>query len=58
VLTGRHAALETWWHEYTDEDRARAASLLDGAGFGGEAFGARSFGLLHHLGKAKGDRNP
>ncbi len=24
VLTGRHAALETWWHEYTDEDRAEA----------------------------------
>ena len=24
VLTGRHAALETWWHEYTDADRARA----------------------------------
>ena len=46
VLTGRHAALETWWHEYTDEDRARAAALLDGAGFGGGAFAARAFGLL------------
>ena len=23
VLTGRHAALETWWHEYTDDDRDR-----------------------------------
>ena len=21
VLTGRYAALETWWHEYTDEDQ-------------------------------------
>ena len=24
VLTGRHAALETWWHQYDDEDHARA----------------------------------
>jgi len=46
VLTGRHAALETWWHEYTDDDRARAATLLAEAGFGGEAFAARPFGLL------------
>ena len=46
VLTGRYAALETWWHEYTDEDRARARSLLDEAGFGGEGFAARAFGLL------------
>jgi iron complex transport system ATP-binding protein len=46
VLTGRHAALETWWNEYTDEDRNRAASLLDDAGFSGEAFRARAFGLL------------
>jgi iron complex transport system ATP-binding protein len=46
VLTGRYAALETWWNEYTDADRARAASLLDRAGFGGEAFGERAFGLL------------
>lgn len=46
VLTGRHAALETWWHEYTDEDRDRAAELLDGAGFGGAAFAARQFGQL------------
>ncbi len=46
VLTGRFAALETWWHEYTDQDRARAASLLADAGFGGEAFGSRAFGLL------------
>jgi len=46
VLTGRFAALETWWNEYTDEDRDRARFLLDGAGFGGEAFGERAFGLL------------
>ena len=36
VLTGRHAALETWWHEYTDADRARAGALLADAGFGGD----------------------
>ena len=46
VLTGRYAALETWWHEYTDEDRRRAGVLLAEAGFGGDAFGARAFGLL------------
>jgi len=44
VLTGRHAALETWWHEYTDDDRARAAALLSDAGF--ESVGERAFGLL------------
>ena len=46
VLTGRHAALETWWHEYTDDDRDRAAVLLDQAGFGGAGFAARQFGQL------------
>ena len=46
VLTGRYGALETWWHEYTDEDRALAAQLLDDAGFGGPEFAARPFGLL------------
>ncbi len=46
VLTGRHAALETWWHEYTDADRARASALLGDAGFGGALFAARAFGLL------------
>jgi iron complex transport system ATP-binding protein len=46
VLTGRHAALETWWHEYTEDDRARAASLLGDAGFGSAAFAGRAFGLL------------
>ena len=34
VMAGRHAALETWWHEYTDDDRRRARKLLDEAGFG------------------------
>jgi len=46
VLTGRHAALETWWHEYTDADRARASALLGDAGFGGALFAGRAFGLL------------
>jgi len=46
VLTGRHAALETWWHEYTDEDREQARWLLDQAGFGGPEFADRPFGLL------------
>ncbi len=46
VLTGRHAALETWWHEYSDDDRDRAARLLADAGFGGGAFAARPFGQL------------
>ena len=46
VLTGRDAALETWWHEYTDEERDQARSFLDRAGFGGQAFAERPFGLL------------
>jgi iron complex transport system ATP-binding protein len=46
VLTGRHSALETWWHEYTDADRDQAQSLLLAAGFGDAAFGQRPFGLL------------
>ena len=46
VLTGRHAVLETWWNEYTDGDRSRAASLLADAGFGNRGFAERPFGLL------------
>jgi iron complex transport system ATP-binding protein len=46
VLTGRYAALETWWNEYTDDDRAEAERLLRQAGFGGESFDQRPFGLL------------
>jgi iron complex transport system ATP-binding protein len=46
VLTGRHAALETWWHEYTDHDRQQARALLADAGFGGGGFAERPFGLL------------
>jgi iron complex transport system ATP-binding protein len=46
VLTGRHAALETWWDEYSAEDRAEADRLLADAGFGGPEFDGRPFGLL------------
>ena len=46
VLTGRHAALETWWHEYSEDDRARARALLADAGFGSDLFAHRAFGLL------------
>jgi iron complex transport system ATP-binding protein len=28
VMTAKHAALEPWWHEYDDTDRARAILLL------------------------------
>ncbi|HZQ28034.1 MAG TPA: ATP-binding cassette domain-containing protein [Acidimicrobiales bacterium] len=44
VMTGKYAALEPWWQEYSDEDRARARSLLADAGFGYTA--DRSFGVL------------
>jgi iron complex transport system ATP-binding protein len=46
VLTGRYAALETWWHEYTDDDRDRARALLSEAGFGSTGFAERPFGML------------
>jgi iron complex transport system ATP-binding protein len=29
VMTARYAALEPWWHQYDDADRAQAASCLD-----------------------------
>jgi iron complex transport system ATP-binding protein len=32
VMTARYAATEPWWHTFTDDDRARAMSLLDGLG--------------------------
>jgi iron complex transport system ATP-binding protein len=28
VMTARHAALEPWWHQYDEDDRARAVALL------------------------------
>jgi iron complex transport system ATP-binding protein len=44
VLTGRYAALETWWHQYSDEDQARALTLLGAAGMSDAA--ERQFGVL------------
>lgn len=32
VMTAAHGALETWWHEYTDDHRAKATSCLDAMG--------------------------
>jgi iron complex transport system ATP-binding protein len=29
VMTARYAALAPWWHQYTDDDRARAITLLE-----------------------------
>ncbi len=44
VKTARYAALEPWWHRYTDEDEARAAACL--AALGVERFSERTFGSL------------
>jgi iron complex transport system ATP-binding protein len=44
VMTGRYATLETWWQDYTDDDRRRARGLLDQAGFGHVA--NRPFGVI------------
>lgn len=44
VMTGRHAALEAWWHEYGPDDVAQAEELL--AAFGMEGFGDRMVGSL------------
>ncbi|HEY5097278.1 MAG TPA: ABC transporter ATP-binding protein [Acidimicrobiales bacterium] len=46
VLTGRFAALETWWNEYTEQDRDQGRALLAGAGLGDQGFAERPFGLL------------
>ncbi|MDA8274118.1 MAG: ATP-binding cassette domain-containing protein [Actinomycetota bacterium] len=46
VLTGRTAALETWWDTYDDDDRAEARRLLADAGLVVEAVEDRPFGLL------------
>ncbi|MXW62186.1 MAG: ABC transporter ATP-binding protein [Acidimicrobiaceae bacterium] len=34
VMTALNAALEPWWHEYRDEDRANAQRVLDRVGAG------------------------
>jgi iron complex transport system ATP-binding protein len=44
VMTARHGALEPWWHDYTDDDRDRAGSLLDRFGIG--HVGDHEFGTL------------
>jgi len=44
VLTGRHAALEPWWHHYDHADRARADDLLARAGLA--HLSAQEFGVL------------
>jgi iron complex transport system ATP-binding protein len=44
VLTGRHAALEPWWHHYDPSDHARADGLLDEAGLG--RVSNQEFGVL------------
>ena len=44
VVSGRHGALETWWHTYSDEDWAEADRLLDEAGFA--AIATRPFGVI------------
>jgi iron complex transport system ATP-binding protein len=44
VMTGRNAALETWWHAYSDADRSKAEELLRAAGLAGAA--GRPFGVL------------
>jgi iron complex transport system ATP-binding protein len=44
VMCGLHAALEPWWHEYSDADRARALEVLDRMGVGPVA--SHGFGTL------------
>lgn len=44
VLTGRHAALETWWNRYEEDDHRRARRLLAAAGLSAAA--ERPFGVL------------
>jgi iron complex transport system ATP-binding protein len=44
VQTAKYAALEPWWHEYTEADRLRAVACLEQMGVG--AFADRLFGTL------------
>jgi iron complex transport system ATP-binding protein len=47
VMTARHGALEPWWHDYDDADRATAEALLARFGVGDradQAFGTFSSG--------------
>lgn len=52
VLTGRHAALETWWHHYDEADEVRADELLaesELADAAGRPFGVLSEGERQRL---------
>ena len=44
VMTAKYAALEPWWHRYSDDDRSQAAALLQRLGVG--ALVDREFGTL------------
>ncbi|HEY1827033.1 MAG TPA: ATP-binding cassette domain-containing protein, partial [Acidimicrobiales bacterium] len=44
VASGRHGALETWWHRYSAEDWARADLLLERGGVSSVA--DRPFGVI------------
>jgi iron complex transport system ATP-binding protein len=44
VVSGRHAALETWWHTYSTQDWDRADRLLAGGGVG--LIAHRPFGVI------------
>jgi iron complex transport system ATP-binding protein len=44
VASGRHGALETWWHQYTREDWEKADELLANGGVG--ELGDRPFGVI------------
>jgi iron complex transport system ATP-binding protein len=47
VVTGRHGALEPWWHPYANSEWAEADRLLAEAGVGGaEGIGHRAFGVI------------
>jgi iron complex transport system ATP-binding protein len=44
VVSGRHAALETWWNRYTDGDWVKADGLLARSGM--EEIASRPFGVI------------
>src|SRR5262245_47163294 len=44
VMTAKYAALEPWWHTYSDEDRARAHQCLERMGVG--RYAERTVGSL------------
>ncbi|HUP85775.1 MAG TPA: ATP-binding cassette domain-containing protein [Acidimicrobiales bacterium] len=46
VVTGRHAALEPWWHDYTGADHERADALLVAGGFPTHAARHKLFAVL------------